>query len=153
MFRRIPGFPRGLEQGRNPFDPHPAIVGQHYLFLYLTGRGEYSYVFPPMTEHDILNAAAQSIPMGSTQLWILEWVNAIQPELGKKMKPFQRRAAHTLLQDQMQEGRSYVLIGEHGQCFGGTEQMQTALGASKAIAVDRAVRIAVGFLIANVPWH
>jgi hypothetical protein len=92
--------------------------------------------------------------MGSTQLWILEWVNAVQPKLvKKKIKPFQRHAAHTLRQDQMQEGVSYVLIEENGQCFGGTEQTQAALGASKAIAVERVVRIAVGLLKANVTWH
>ena len=43
--------------------------------------------------------------------------------------------------------------GEHGQCFGGTEKIQAALGASKALAVERVVRIAVGFLAANVTWH
>src|SRR5687767_5887952 len=115
MFRRIPGFPLGLKHCRNPFDPHPDIMGQHYLFLYLTGRGEYSSVFPPTPEHDILDAAAHAIPMGSTQLWILEWITAMQPERGKKLKSVQRRAVQTLRQDQMQEGRSYVLIGEHGQ--------------------------------------
>jgi hypothetical protein len=84
---------------------------------------------------------------------MLEWINAIRPELGKKLKSFQRRALHRLRQDRMQEGHSYVLIGEHGQCFGGTETVQTALGASKAIAVERSVCIAVGFLRANVTWH
>jgi hypothetical protein len=153
MFRRIPGFPLGLAPPRNPFDPPPDLVGQHYLFLYLTGRGEYSYVFPPTPEHDILDAAAHAIPMGSTQIWILEWVNAVRPELGKKLKPSQRRTVHTLRQDQMQEGHSYVLIGENGQCFGGTEKVSAALGASKAIASERTVRIAVGFLTANVTWH
>jgi hypothetical protein len=91
--------------------------------------------------------------MGSTQIWILEWVNAIRPELGKKLKSVQRRAVQTLRQDQVQEGVSYVLIGENGQRFGSTEKVSAALGASKAIAVERAVRIAVGFLTANVPWH
>jgi hypothetical protein len=106
-----------------------------------------------MTENDLLDAAAQAIPMGYTQLWILEWVSAIRPELGTKSKPFQRRAVHTLRQEQVQEGHSYVLLGEHGQCFGGTAKVSAALGASKAIASERSLRIAVGFLTANVTWH
>jgi hypothetical protein len=106
-----------------------------------------------MTENDILDAAAQSIPMGYTQLWVLEWINAVRPELGKKITPFQRRAVHTLRQERVQEGCSYVLIGEHGQCFGGTAKVSAALGASKAIASERGVRVAVGFLTANVTWH
>jgi hypothetical protein len=153
MFRRIQGFRLGLEHCRNPFDPHPDIVGQHYLFLYLTGRGEYSYVFPPTTERDILDAAAHSIPMGYTQIWILEWVNAVRPEPGKRLKPSQRRAAHTLRRDGVQEGRSYVLLSENAQCFGSAETLQAALGASKALAIEHTVRIAVGFLKANVTWH
>jgi hypothetical protein len=153
MFRPIPGLRLGQEDRRNPFDPHPDLVGQHYLFLYLTGRGEYSYLFPPMPGNDILDAAAQAIPMGYTQLWILEWVSAIRPELGKKMKPFQRRAVHYLRQNQVQEGHAYVLLGEHGQCFGGTAKVSAALGASKAIASERILRIVVGFLTANITWH
>jgi hypothetical protein len=153
MFRRIQGFRLGLDHCRNPFEPHPEIVGQHYLFLYLTGRGEYSYLFPPTAEHVILDAASQSIPMGYTQLWILERITAMRPALGKNMKPSQRRAVHTLRQDRVQEGHSYVLIGEHGQYFGGTDKLSAALGASKAMAAERAVRIAVGFLTANVTWH
>jgi hypothetical protein len=43
MVRRILGVPLGLDHLRSPFDPHPDLVGQHYVFLYLTGRGEYSY--------------------------------------------------------------------------------------------------------------
>jgi len=153
MFRRIQGLRLGLEQRRNPFEQHPDIVGQHYLFLYLTGRGEYSYVFPQTTESHIIEAAAQSIPMGYTQLWILEWVRAIRPELGQKIKPSQRRAAQHLRQDRVQEGYSYVLIGENAQCFGGTEKLHTAIGASRSIAVERQVRIALGLLKANVTWH
>jgi hypothetical protein len=153
MFRRIPGLQLGLEHCRSPFDPHPDLVGQHYLFIYLTGRGEYIYLFPLMPEHDILDAAAQAIPMGYTQIWILEWVNAVRLELGKKLKPSQRRAAYMLRQDQIQERRSYVLIGEQGQCFGGTDKRQAALGAAKAIASERRIRIAVGLLTANVTWH
>jgi hypothetical protein len=153
MFRHMQGLQLGLDHRRSPFDLHPEMVGQHYVLLYLTGRGEYSSLFPPMLEHDTLDAAAHAIPMGSTQLWILEWINAMRPEPGKKLKPFQRRAVHTLRQERVQEGHSYVLIGENGQGFGGTEKMQAALGASKAIAVERVVRIAVGFLAANVTWH
>jgi hypothetical protein len=124
MSRCIPGLRLGLDYRRSPFDPHPERVGQHGLCLYRTGRGEYSYLSPLMPEHDILDAAAQSIPMGSPQRWILEWVNAVRPERGKQMKPSQRRAAHTLRQDRVQERHSDVLIGEHGQCFGSTGHCQ-----------------------------
>ena len=153
MFRRIQGFRFGLEQARNPFDPHPELSGQHDLFLYLTGRGEYSYVFPPMAESDIIEAAAQSIPMGYTQIWILEWINAVRPEPRKKIKPFQRRATHHLRPERFQEGHSYILLGENARCFGGAETLPAALGASKVIAVESAVRIAIGLLKATVMWH
>jgi hypothetical protein len=136
MFRRIPGFRFGLDNRRSPFDQHADIVAQHYLFIYLTGRGEYSYLFPHTTESDIIDAAEQSIPMGYTQIWILEWINAIRPESVKKTKPFQRRAAQNLRRDRVQEGHSYVLIGENAQCFGCTDTLQAALGASKSIAIE-----------------
>lgn len=153
MFRRIQGFRLGLEQASNPFDPHPELIGQHYLFLYLTGRGEYSYVFPPLAESDIIEAAAHSIPMGYTQIWILEWINAVRPEPRKKIKPFQRRATQHLKPERFQEGHSYVLIGENARCFGGAETLPAALGASKVLAVESAVRIVIGLLKANVTWH
>jgi hypothetical protein len=89
MFRRMQGLRLGLEHRRSPFIRHPDIVGEHHLFIYLTGRGEYSYLFPQTTESDIIDTAAQSIPVGYTQLWILEWINAVQPEPTKKLRPFQ----------------------------------------------------------------
>ena len=153
MFRCIQGLQLGLEQGRNPFEPHPDLVGQHYLFLYLTGRGEYSYLFPQMSEDHIINAAAQAIPLGYTQVWILAWVRAMRPEPGQKIRPSQRRAVQHLSQASVQEGHSYVLIGEHGQCFGCTEKLSTAIGASKLLTVARQVRIALGLLQMNVTWH
>jgi hypothetical protein len=153
MFRRIQGLQLGLEQCRNPFEPHPDLAGQHYLFLYLTGRGEYSYLFPQMTEGHIINAAAQAIPLGYTQIWILEWVRAMRPKPGQKIRPSQRRAVQHLSQASVQEGHSYVLIGEHGQCFGCTENLSTAIGASKLLNVARQVRIALGLLQMNVTWH
>lgn len=153
MFRRIQGFRLGLEAQRSPFDQEHDIVGQHYLFIYLTGRGEYSYLFPHTTESNVIDEAARSIPMGSTQIWILTWMTALRPEPGKKITPSQRRAAQNLKLDRVEEGSAYVLIGETGQCFGCTERLQAALGASRLIAVERSVRIAIGLLQANVPWH
>jgi hypothetical protein len=106
-----------------------------------------------MTEGNIIDAAAQAIPLGYTQLWILEWMRAIRPELGQKITPSQRRAAQHLSQASVQEGHSYVLIGENGQCFGCTEKLPTAIGASRLLAVARQVRIALGSLQMNVTWH
>jgi hypothetical protein len=153
MFRPIQGFRLGLDHCRNPFDQHADIVGQHHLFIYLTGRGAYSYIFPPTAESDILDAAAHCIPMGYTQIWVLEWINAVRPTLGKPPRPSQRRAAQQLRLDRMQEGHTYVLIGENAQCFGGTERLPWALGASRWLAAERAMRIAVGLLTANITWH
>jgi hypothetical protein len=51
MVRRILGVPLGLDHLRSPFDPHPDLVGQHYVFLYLTGRGEYSYGIVKLMEN------------------------------------------------------------------------------------------------------
>ncbi len=153
MFRRIQGFRLGLEQRRDPFDQHQDITGQNYLFLYLTGRGEYSYLFPNATENSVIDEAERSIPMGYTQIWILEWINSIRPNPGKKIRPFQRRAAQDLRPGGVQEGRSYVLIAENGQCLGCTEKLHGAIGAAKLIAIEKQVRIAVGLLKANVTWH
>jgi hypothetical protein len=40
-----------------------------------------------MTEDHIIDAVAQAIPLGYTQVWILEWVRAMRPELGQKIIP------------------------------------------------------------------
>jgi hypothetical protein len=112
-----------------------------------------SYLLPHTTERNIIDAAAHAILMGYTQIWILEWVNAMRPEPGKKLTPSQRRAAQHLRQDSVQEGHSYVLIGENGQCFGWTEKWHAALEASKLLAVESTGRITIGLLKANVTWH
>ncbi len=153
MYRRIQGLQLGLEERRSPFEPNPDIDGRRYLFLYLTGRGEYSYLFPPTTESHIMDAAAQSIPMGYTQIWILEWIRAVRPELGQKTTPSQRRAAQHLSQDGTRAGYSYVLIGESAQYLGGTENLHTAIEASRLLVLEKRVRIALGLLKASVTWH
>jgi hypothetical protein len=96
MRHRIQHFRLGLEQRRDPFDQNQDLAGQKHLFLYLTGRGEFSYLFPETMEKEIINEAEQTIPVGYTQLWILEWITAIRPESGEKVKPSQRRAAQHL---------------------------------------------------------
>jgi hypothetical protein len=58
-----------------------------------------------------------------------------------------------LSQANVQEGHSYVLIGENGQCFDCTERLSTALGASKVLTVARRIRSALGLLQINVTWH
>jgi hypothetical protein len=153
MFHYIQGFRPGLESRMDPFEQHPDSAGRRYRFIYLTGRGTYSYLFPSMPENDIVAEAEAAIPMGYTQIWILEWIAAIRPESGKKIQPSQRRAAQNLRLNGVLEGRSHILIGENGQCFGCTEKLQAAIGASRLLAVEKHIRIAIGLLAANITWH
>ena len=80
----VQGFRFGLEARLNPFDVHEDLAGRKHLFLYVTGRGELSYLFPDAPESDIIGEAERCIPMGYTQIWILEWVVSVRPEPGKK---------------------------------------------------------------------
>ena len=149
----VQGFRFGLEARLNPFDVHEDLAGRKHLFLYVTGRGELSYLFPDAPESDIIGEAERCIPMGYTQIWILEWVVSVRPEPGKKTKSHQRRAAQELAQGGIREGHSYVLIGEHSRCFGHTEKLHAAKGAAEALAAENSVRIAIGLLKANMTWH
>lgn len=149
----VQGFRLGLDARRNPFDAHWDIAGRGHLFIYLTGRGELSYLFPDAPESDIIGEVERCIPMGYTQIWILRWMVSVRPEPGKKTKPFDRRAAQDLAQAGIREGRSYVLIGENSRCFGHTEKLHCATGAAGVLAAENSVRIAIGLLKANVTWH
>jgi hypothetical protein len=110
-----------------------------------------------MAEDDIIAEAEHTIPMGYTQLWILEWVMSVRPRAGKlkrkKVKPSQRRAAENLRQDGLQERNSYVLLGKNGRCFGWSDNPHSAVGAAKLIAEEGMVRVAIGLLQANITWH
>lgn len=149
----IQGFRLGLDARRSPFDEHRDISGRKHLFLYLTGRGELSDLFPVAPESDIIDEAERCIPMGYTQIWILQWVASVRPEPEKTTKPFQRRAAQELAQTGIREGHSYVLIGEHSRCFGHTEKLHAARRAAEALAAENSVRIAIGLPKANLTWH
>lgn len=157
MFYRVQDFSLGLEWRKDPFDPNDDISGRTFLFIYVTGRGEYSYLFPDMADNDIIVEANHTIPMGYTQIWILEWVMSVRPQAGKikrkKAQPFQRRAVESLRQGGAQERRSYVLLGEEGLCFGWSDKLHSAEGAAKLIAEEKKLRVVIGLLRANITWH
>lgn len=149
----IPDFPLGRAQKMSPFDAHEDIATQTCLFLYLTGRGQYSYLFADTPGLLAVNEAERTIPMGYTQLWVLSWTTSIQPMYRKKSKPSQRRAVQTVARNRTLEGRSYVLIGENGMHFGSTEKLHTAVAAARLLAVEKRIRIVIALLKANVTWH
>ncbi|HEV8614086.1 MAG TPA: hypothetical protein VGU22_01200 [Methylomirabilota bacterium] len=153
MFHRVPGFRLGVDAARDPFDPQPDLEGQHHVFIYLTGRGMVSYLFARATEGEIVAEAERTIPMGSTQIWVLRWLRAIQRQPRARVRPSQRRAAARLRPDGFQEGRSYLLIGENARCFGGADTPASATDAARALADAEGVRIAIGLLTANITWH
>ena len=157
MFYLVRDFSLGLEWRKDPFDPNDDISSRAFLFIYLTGRGEYSYLFPEMAEDDIIIEADRTIPTGYTQIWILEWIRAVRPQSGKikreKVKPFQRRAVENLRQSGAQERQSYVLLGENGLCFGWSDKLHSAEGAAKLIAEEKKLRVVIGLLRADITWH
>jgi len=157
MFYRVRDFSLGLKWRKDPFAPNDDISGQTFLFIYVTGRGEYSYLFPDMAEGDIITEANHTIPMGYTQIWILQWIMSVRPQSGKikrkKVKPFQRHAVEDLRQGGVQERQSYVLLGEDGLCLGWSDKLRSAEGAAKLIAEEKKVCVAIGLLRANITWH
>ncbi len=153
MFRRIQGLILGLDERRNPFDPQSDIANHGYLFLYVTGRGEYSYLFAPMEEEEILRAADEAVPMGYAQLMVLEWVQAFHPAPGVGIKPSERRAGQDLSLKAAREGRSYALIGENGEWFGCAEKLPTAMSAARSIAAEKRVRVALGLVKSSLAWR
>jgi len=150
---RIQDFPFGVEERLDPFDRHPELAGRRYLFIHLTGRGEFSYLFSYRSENEIIDAAAGSIPMGYTQIDILEWCDSIGPNPGHKPKSWQRRAAENLRRDRGAEGRAWLLVGDNSQTFGWTDSLHLAEGAAAVIATQRRIRIAIALLRASVSWH
>lgn len=157
MFRPIKDFSLGLDGRKDPFEPNDDLADAVFLFIYMTGRGEYSYLFPDMSENDIVAEADRTIPMGYTQLLILEWIKSVRPRYqrnkGKKVRPSQRRAAEELSQGGAQEGQAFVLLTENGLCLGWSPKLQLAESAALAIAEERKSRIVIALLRANITWH
>lgn len=147
MLSSIPEFTYGQEARRDPFAPG---AGEG-VFLHLTGRGQTSYLIAAEQEPG-LNAALDAIPMGYTQIWVIEWAGAAGPAEGTLPAPV-RRAAGRLCQDRPRQGESWVLIGERGGCLGWCRDRITALEAARAVSDEKKVRIAVGLLRLDITWH
>src|SRR5574341_1026602 len=82
MGRIIQGFTLGSDQARDPFENHDTTA-QALMFIYLSGRGEYSHLFPAVSVNDVIEAAGAAIPMGYTQLWIIQWLASVHPISGE----------------------------------------------------------------------
>ena len=152
MLRRVEGFPLGADARLDPFDAHPDLAGQGYMFIYLTGRGECSYLFPPIPRGNVVRVAEETVPMGYTQLWILQWEAALRPERRRAIRPAQRRAARAVAETRPGE-RSFVLLGERTGAVGAAETLRAATAAARVIAVEARAQIVVGLLVADVTWH
>lgn len=140
------------EANRDPFDENDDIKAENYQFLYLTGRGQCSRLFPE-TKGDIMVAEAERcIPMGYTQIWVIQWARSINPG-ATKIKSSQRRAAQNLRKDRIQEQRSWVLLGEDGVYLGWSDKLHSAVEAAGVISAEKRIRIAIGLLKADITWH
>lgn len=153
MLSRVEGFQPGLDGRRDPFDQHPDLARSTLLFIYLTGRGQFSYLIEGMTEHEIIREAERTIPMGYTQIWVLQWASAVRPEYGREASAEERQATGELRQDRPREDHSYVLLGENARNFGWTGGVEAATRAARAIAAKERVRVAIGLLKNDVTWH
>lgn len=155
MFRLIPDFSFGLVERRNPFDRRDGSE-ETLLFLYVTGRGEFSYLFEVMSEHVILSEAEKSIPRGYTQLWLLERILAVQPSSKTErqgIRSSHRRAVEALRRDAVQAGLSYVLLAENGHNLGWSPRLPAAENAARAIVAGNHGRIVIALLRADITWH
>ena len=149
----IPNFTLGMEQRLNPFNHGFDPENKTFMFIHLTGRGGFSYLFPEISEQAIVAEAERTIPMGYTQIWVLEWIKAVQPDFAKKTRPAQRRSVEKIGHGTVRENISFVLFGENGICFGSTDSIHTAREAAGFLAVEKKTRIVIGLLRVNISWH
>jgi hypothetical protein len=152
MLRRIESFGLGRDRRLDPFDERTGGPRERLWFAYLAGRGECSFLFTPASVDEVVEAA-RSVPIGRTDLWVLERVAVTRPRRRTRARPADRRAAQTLDNGAPNAARPHVLIGERGQSFGTAAQARIALAAARALADEHDVRIVVARLVENVPWH
>lgn len=125
--------------------PQPA------MFVYLTGRGEHSHLFPRIPVSDVVDEAAKTIPMGYTQLWVIGWLTAVGPS--SRGRRTHRRPAASLSHERVVGGASHLVLSEAGHYLGWSDTRGGAVRAARAIAHEQRVRLAVGLLVADVGWH
>jgi len=106
MGRIIQKFKLGRDESKDPFEKHDTTA-QSLMFIYLTGRGEYSYLFEAASVNEVIEEAGATIPMGYTQLWIIQWLKSVHPMSGdRKVRRARRLAAEAGARD-----RGTVLSG------------------------------------------
>lgn len=153
-------YPGALEPRRTPF----AEVGEPLepsVFIYMTNRyeGRWSYLMPPGFERRF--DPASRIPMGYTQLWIMEKIVALAPEPGKRI-----RRAHELQFPNFEAGvvrddflslfhvlREPVSTTSHNDHIGGRRRLQDARSFAKRAANQLGLRVVVAKLIEDWTWH
>jgi hypothetical protein len=149
--QRLDGFPLGDDARRDPFDA-PRLDGMPEWFVYVSGRGQGSWLFPAMDITHIEAAAAATVPMGYTDLWVLERLAVVPPP--RRVAPGDRRAAgKSRLAGSARRPDARVLLREDGRCLGWAPTPATALRAARGLAVAHQQRILIGRLIADLPWH
>jgi hypothetical protein len=154
-------YPGALEPHRTPFQElgEPA---EPCVFIYMTNRyeGRWSYLLPPgfEREHD----PADHIAMGYTQLWIMEKLTALAPELHVR----EPREAHRLRFPSFEEGvareewtnlvhvlkepASTVQANDH---LGARRNLGDALRFARAAADQLHCRVVVARLREDWTWH
>jgi hypothetical protein len=152
VLRRVEGFPLGVDARLDPFDAHPELAGRGFMFIYLTGRGESSYLFPPVPFGEVVRLAEGAVPMGYTQLWVLQWEAAVRPGRGRTIGPGRRRAAQAVAGTRARE-RAFVLLGERAGHVGTAATLPQAVSAARVLAVEQRARIALALLVVDVTWH
>ncbi len=151
MGRIIQSFRLGRDEGKDPFDKRDAAT-QSLMFVYLTGRGEYSYLFEAALVNEVIGEAGASIPMGYTELWVIQWLKSVHPiSGGPRVRSV--RGGSPLRQERVTEGRSYLVIARDGRYWGWSGRLEQAATVAQKISSEHGIALAIGLLKANVTWH
>ncbi|MBI2428106.1 MAG: hypothetical protein HYV29_04805 [Ignavibacteriales bacterium] len=153
MASYIEHFSFGRDERLNPFSVNGDITSGSHQFIYLTGRGQCSYLFPRRSVEEIVREAEKTIPAGYTQLWILEWITSVLPSAERKIKSSQNRSKENLKSERVIADHSYILLGDDKGSLGWTDNVQAANDAAKALASEMNLRIAVALLKGDLTWH
>jgi len=151
MGRIIQKFKLGRDESKDPFEIHDTTA-QSLMFIYLTGRGEYSYLFEAASVNEVIEEAGATIPMGYTQLWIIQWLKSVHPMSGDR-KVRRARAGSPLRQERAIAGQSYLAIARDGRYWGWSESLERAASAAQKISNNQGIALAIGLLKADESWH
>ncbi len=154
-------FPGALQPPRTPF----AELGEPAepcVFIYMTNRyeGRWSYLLPPGFEQ--VHDPADHIGMGYTQLWIMEKLTTLAPDVhGTAAREAHRlrfpdfedgvaREEWTSLVHVLKEPASSIQLNDH---LGARRHLGDALRFARRAADQLGCRVVVARLIEDWTWH